>query len=201
MEELQEESIHASQLLGEETLRAGLGRQKVPAQGAALQPMQHNQANYMTDEDINQLRRKHAFLVDFSDGFIKNTPISDLLKIECTAMKMREIERSKDADDRLAANKAALATTFTHVEEGRDNRWSELHPARFLPGAGCSAVRLWLTARSVLGTSAYLPIGSYDMGAVGLAGYVSARGWSEMHQLASPKLSIKLFSINSCTAR
>jgi hypothetical protein len=201
MEELQEESIHASQLLGEETLRAGLGKQKMPAQVAAPQPMQHNQTNYMTDEDVNQLRRKHAFLVDFSDGFIKNTPISDLLKIECTAMKMREIERSKDADDRLAANKAAMATTFTHVEEGRDNRWSELHPARFLPGAGCSAVRLWLTARSVLGTSAYLPIGSYDMGAVGLAGYVSARGWSEMHQLASPKLSIKLFSINSCTAR
>jgi hypothetical protein len=159
------------------------------------------QASFMTDEDVKQLRMKHSFLESFSDGFIKNTPISDLMKIECTAMKMREMEKSKDADDRLASNKAAMASTFTHVSEGRDNRWSELHPSRFLPGAGCSAVRLWLTARDVLGTSSYLPIGSYDLGAVGLAGYVSARGWTELHNLASPKLSIKLFSINSCTAR
>jgi hypothetical protein len=144
LDDFQDEALHATQLLNEETLRASLGKHKpaVMSAAAATGPAPTGQASYMTDEDVNQLRRKHAFLADFSDGFIKNTPISDLLKIECTAMKMREMERSKDADDRLAANKAAMATTYTHVHEGRDNRWSELHPARFLPGAGCSAVRL-----------------------------------------------------------
>jgi hypothetical protein len=42
------------------------------------------------------------------------------------------------------------------------------------------------------------PIGNYDMGALGLAGYVSARGWAEIHNPASTKLSIKLFNINNC---
>jgi hypothetical protein len=194
-EDLQEELLHAEALLEEEALRAP--RSRAPPGSSSLP----SSSNFMTDEDVFHLRKKHAFLADFSDNFIKNTPIGDLLKIECTAMKMREMERSKDADDKLAANKAALATTFTLVKEGRDNRWSELHPARFLPGAGCSAVRLWLTARDVLGTSAFLPIGSYDMGAVGLAGYISARGWTELHHICSPKLSIKLFNINSCTSR
>jgi hypothetical protein len=194
-EEFQEELQHAEVLLEEEALRTARPR------GPTGVPGQATSSNFMTDEDVFHLRKKHAFLADFSDNFIKNTPIGDLLKIECTAMKMKEMERSKDADDKLAANKAALATTFTLVKEGRDNRWSELHPARFLPGAGCSAVRLWLTARDVLGTSAFLPIGSYDMGAVGLAGYISARGWTELHHISSPKLSIKLFNINSCTSR
>jgi hypothetical protein len=188
------EAHHASVLIDEENVRSQLGsrRQQVDS------PRQQQGGNFMTDEDVFQLRKKHPFLIDFSDTFIKNTPLADLLKIECTAMKMKEIERAKDADDKLAANKAALATTFTLVREGRDNRWSELHSARFLPGASCSTVRLWLTARDVLGTSTYLPIGSYDLGAVGLAGYVSARGWSELHNIASSKLSIKLFNINSC---
>jgi hypothetical protein len=157
--------------------------------------------NFMTDDDLQNLRRKHPYLADFSDNFIRNTPIGDLLKIECTAMKMKEIERNKDSDDKLAANMSALASTFTVVKEGRDNRWSELHPARFLAGAGCSAVRLWLTARDVLGTAGYPPIGSYDMGSVGLAGYISSRQWTEMHNMCSTKLSVKLFNINSCTGR
>jgi hypothetical protein len=69
----------------------------------------------MTSEDIANLKKKHAFLEDFSESFIRHTPIGDLMRIESTALKMREIERAKDADDKLAANKAALASTFTTV--------------------------------------------------------------------------------------
>ena len=111
--------------------------------------------------------------------------MGDLMKIETTSMKIRELERAKDASDKLAANKAALATTFTSISEGRDNRSSSLHPAGFLGGAGCSAARIWLTARETVGLKGYPPIGNYDMGAVGLTRYVSAKGWSELHNMSS----------------
>ena len=87
------------------------------------------------------------------------------------------------------------------MAKGSDNRWSVLHPARFLPGAGCSTIRLWLSARDHLGLKGYPAIGNYDRGSVGLAGYVSAKGWIELHNIASSRLSVKLFNINSSGSR
>jgi hypothetical protein len=156
---------------------------------------------HLSDADIRVLREKHVFLRDFSDSFIRNTTIGDLMKIESTAMKSRELERTKDADDKLAMNKLALANTFTTVPAGTDNRWNTLHPGRFLGGAACSAAKLWLAAKDNLGSSFSPPVGNYDMGSVGLAGYVSSKGWAELANPASTKLSIKMFSINSCGAR
>jgi hypothetical protein len=48
---------------------------------------------------------------------------------------------------------------------GQDNRWDVLHPARFLPGASCSAKAIWLAAREVLGNTGHQALSSYDMGA------------------------------------
>jgi hypothetical protein len=155
----------------------------------------------ITDEDIRVLKQKHSFLADFSDAFIRNTPIGDLMKIESTAMKAKEIERAKDADDKLSNNKAALATTFTDILPGRDNRWTQLHPARFLGGATCSAAKMWLAARQAWGSSHPPALGNYDMGSVGLAGYVSAAGWVNLHNPASCKLSVKQFNINNCSMK
>jgi hypothetical protein len=146
-------------------------------------------------------REKHNFLCDFSDDFICNTSIGDLMKIESTVMKARELERSKDAYDNLALNKVALASTFTSVLAGSVNRLSPLHAGRFLGGAACSSAKLWLAAKSHLGSTFYPPVGNYDMGAVGLAGYVSAKGWAEIANPASTKLSIRMFNINSCGTR
>jgi hypothetical protein len=39
------------------------------------------------------------------------------------------------------------------------------------------------------------------MQAVGLAGSVTARGWCEIPNPSSPKLSVQMFNINNCTAR
>ena len=192
-EDLEEEAAQAEALLAEEVDRSRTAA-SCPDPGL-------RRGNLMSDEDIASLKRRHLFLEDFSDDFIRSTPVGDLMKIETTAIKLKEVEKSKDASDRLAANKTALASTFTRVEEGRDNRWSELHPARFLPGASCSATKLWLKAREHLGLSSWPAVGNYDMGAVGLAGYVSAKGWSELHNLSSAKLSVKLFNINSSGCR
>jgi hypothetical protein len=184
----------ASRLIEEEAARS---RQPLPIAGTAAAG--RSGPGGITDADIMVLKRKHAFLADFSDSFIRNTPIGDLMRIESTAMKAKEIEKAKDSDDLLATNKNNLAQVFSEVPEGRDNRWNVLHSARFLGGAGCSAAKLWLAAKAAWGSaSPPPPIGNYDMGAVGLAGYVSPRGWVEIHNPASSKLSIKLFNINNC---
>jgi hypothetical protein len=41
--------------------------------------------------------------------------VGDLMKIQSTAMKAGELEKAKDAEDRLAVNKSSLASTFTIV--------------------------------------------------------------------------------------
>ena len=184
------ETAHAEDLMEEESSRTRATGVRCP------DPGKNNPG--VTDSDIAILRKKHVFLADFSDFFIRNTSIGDLMKIESTSIKQREFERAKDVDDKLALNKADLATTFTEVPAGRDNRWSHLHMGRFLPGAGCSATRLWLMAREQLGTKGLPAIGSYDMAAVGLTGYVSSKGWVELHSIASQKISIKMFNVHCC---
>ena len=154
----------------------------------------------LSSADIAALKESFPLLAEFSDDFIRSTPRGDLMKLQSTAYKLKEAEKGKDADEKLAANKAALATKFYKVSEGKDNRWNCLHPSRFLAGAACSATKLWTAARQNV-EAGYPEIGSYDMGAVGLAGHVSSRGWIELHNPQSNKMSIKLFNINNCASR
>ena len=153
------------------------------------------------DHDLEGIRAKFPFLRDFSDIFIKSQPLETLLKMETTSIKVQEFEKSKAASSKLAANRDKISTTFSSVLAGKDNRWDELHPARFLPGAGCSAGKMWLRARDVLGEGGFPPIGTYDMASVGLAGFVSKRGWCELHQLGSDTISLKMFNINACSSK
>ncbi len=81
--------------------------------------------------------------------------MESLLKIETTSMKIRELERTRDTDDKLSANKLSLAQVTTQVTAGIDNRWTILHPARYLPGAACSAAKQWLAAREAIGLTGH----------------------------------------------
>jgi hypothetical protein len=155
----------------------------------------------MSDQDLAAMRAKFPFLDAFTDNFIRTTPPESLLKMEATTIKMRESERSRDADDKLAANRAALPTSTRAVAAGVDNRWSSLHEGRFLAGAGCSAAKLWLRAREVVGLNGAPPLGNYDLSAVGLGGFVTAKGWVELANPSSTKLSLKLFSLNNCSSK
>ena len=150
------------------------------------------------DKDISSLRKKFKFLEEFSDNFIRSTPYEALLKTETTAIKISEFERGKAVTLRLSNNRDKLGSCFSAVPAGKDNRWDELHEARFLPGAGCPAAKLWLRARAVMGDSCPDPISTYDMNSIGLGGYVSKRGWVEIHNVGSDSLSLKLFNINGC---
>jgi hypothetical protein len=79
------------------------------------------------------LRDKFPQLSEFSEEFLQSRTLEELLRIESTCVRSKDSERAKEADEKLASNKAALATKFYDVPAGRDNRWSELHPARFMP--------------------------------------------------------------------
>jgi len=153
---------------------------------------------HLEEGDIKALRDKFPFLKDFSDNFIRSTKYSELLKTETTAIKISEFEKGRAASSRLAANRDKLQSSYVTVKEGRDNRWDKLHEGRFLAGAGCLASKLWLRARKVIGSGGQAPIGTYDMNSIGLGGFVSKRGWVELHDPGSDVLSLRLFNINNC---
>jgi hypothetical protein len=153
----------------------------------------------VSNSDLATLRAKFPFLKDFSDEFIRANKPESLIKLETANVKLKEAERAKDADDRLAHNRANIGTIC--VDMGIDDRTSHLHDGRFLPGANCSAAKLWLAARDRTPLNGAPPLGNYDMAAVGLGGFVSPRGWVELANPASTKLSLKLFNINSCSKK
>jgi len=197
--EEEDEDIHihvAKEAMEDENrrTRAGFGGGGVggdPSASSSSKPV-------LDDRDVKSLRKRFSFLKDFSDNFIRNTPYEALLKTETSAIKLDEYEKSKAAAVRLAANRDKIRSSFTVLKEGKDNRWDVLHKGRFLAGAGCSASKMWLAARNSIGIKGQLPISTYDMNSVGLGGYVSKKGWIELHDAGSESLSLKLFNINSC---
>ena len=200
-EDVEQAAEDAAHFISEERARS----RPVPATAAATSQSYSDPAGIntfaLTAEDVAALRKSFPILKDFSDNFIRGTPRGDLMKLQSTSFKMKEAEKGKDADDKLASNKSALASRFTTVPAGRDNRWNHLHSARFLGGAACSAPKLWLAAKACIDESGHPALGSYDMGAVGMAGHVSPRGWQEIHNPQSSRISIRQFSINNCGSR
>ena len=150
---------------------------------------------------LASLRRRHAFLNEYSDELLASTPIETLIKLETTSIKLKNMEKAKDVEDKLSNNRDRLGETEYWVEPGVDNRLSKLHEARFLAGAGCSAKKLWARGREVLGGNKHEAIATYDMHSIGLAGHVTAKGWLEIHDPGSSNLQLNLFSINNCGKR
>jgi hypothetical protein len=152
----------------------------------------------MQEADLGWIREQFPNLKKLSDEFIRSTPISDLMKMESTQLKMSQIKNSRNAQEKLSINKMQMERSFTTLESGRDNRSSSLHPGRFLAGMGVSVQKQWLSARQVVGLQGYPPIGNYDMGSLGCPGMVTAKGWVEIHDPSSTEISIKQFNINNC---
>jgi hypothetical protein len=185
----------ARNLVTEETIRTRAGFH----QGAPFVCPDPGQSNtFASDADLRSLKDDYPSLCKYSDDFLRCTPLDTLLKLTSTKMKISEMEKNRAVEDKLTHNRTMLTKTKTTIQEGEDNRIDEIHPARFLPGAACSAGKMWLKAREVLGPDGTIPIATYDMGAIGLAGYVTSRGWLEIHNPASTNLTIRLFNINNC---
>ncbi len=143
------------------------------------------------------LKSKFPFLAEYTDSFIMEAGAHNLIKAEKAARQLRDMDRNSKAEDKLFSNRETLDSIMYPVEAGQDNRINNLHAARCLPGAVCSAGKLWLHARAILGNKGHPPLSSYDLQSIGLGGSVSAKGWVELHDPSSSSLSIKMFSMNS----
>ena len=152
----------------------------------------------VTSRDLEGLKKRHAFLAEYSDNTLTSLPLETVLKLESTSIKLRNLEKSRATEEKLAANRDSLGNTVIQVQAGVDNRLTKIHPARFLPGMGCSAVKMWEEARKALGNEGHAAIGTYDMKSVGLAGYVTPQGWGAIHDPGNSNISLRMFSINNC---
>jgi hypothetical protein len=176
-----------------------------PSSGPRIQPLQfqmQNEPGYQNSQrispaDLRVLRDKFPQLSEFSEEFLQSRTLEELLRIESTCVRSKDSERAKEADEKLASNKAALASKFYEVPAGRDNRWSELHPARFMPGVACSATKEFMVAREVIGLTSPPAVGCYDMTSVGMGGFVTAKGWMEMANTGSTKMRVGMFNLNN----
>ena len=191
-EELSSNLSAARALISEEAVRSGTiaTSTRDPSTSTGLHSM-----------DLEALKRKFPFLLEYSDSFIRDTGVHILIKAETASRKLQDMDRNKKAEDKLFYNRESLSTSTTLVAAGSDNRLDTLHPARCLPGATCSAGKLWLHARAVMGDRGHPALSTYDMGSIGLGGCVSAKGWVEIHDPASASLSIRMFSMGSCVSR
>jgi hypothetical protein len=96
----------ARALIDDETARAGpINHGEVPGSNSAL-----------TDSDL----AKFPFLKEFIDGFIRANKPDCLMRMETANMKLREAERTKDADDKLAHNRMNIGVIS--VDMGVDDR-------------------------------------------------------------------------------
>jgi hypothetical protein len=91
-------------------------------------------AGKISADNLAVLKGRFPHLADFSDSFLMSRTTDELLRIESTSMKLKDAERGRDVEDRLHANKSALASKVVKVPEGEDNRWNILHQAKFLGG-------------------------------------------------------------------
>ena len=148
-------------------------------------------------EDLKVMKEKFPQLNDFSEQFLQSRTLEELLRIESTSLRIRDSEKARETEERLAQNKAGLASKFYDVPAGRDNRWSELHPARFLPGMACSATKQFKRGREVIGLNSPPAVACYDITSIGMGGFVTPRGWMEIGNMASTKLRVSLFNINN----
>ncbi len=150
--------------------------------------------------DLDSIKKKFSFLAEYTDEFISKNGLDTIIKLESTALRLKEAEKGRATEEKLALNRDELAATTIKVMAGVDNRWDQIHPARFLPGAACSAAQLWLLARDSMGNSPQTPVSSYDMAAIGLRGCVSSKGWVNIANPGGSGIRLAQFSMTGSTS-
>lgn len=154
-------------------------------------------SNRINPDDLRVFREKFPLLNEFSTEFLQSRTLEELLRIESTSMRLRDADRARDIEEKLANNKMGLQTKLYDIPAGVDNRWDQLHPARFAPAAACAAKKQFMRAREVIGLKSPHQLACYDMAAVGMGGFVTQRGWYEMGTMGSSKMKVSQFNINN----
>jgi hypothetical protein len=122
------------------------------------------------------------------------TPDAAAMAAAAAAHFAQSAVKSNDPGVKMAKALEKLRANPITVPAGPDDRISVLHVARFLPGTVLSAKKQWLLARDILGLDGMEPLSTYDMGACGLQGTVTMKGWFELGNPGSMNLCLKHFS-------
>ncbi len=94
-----------------------------------------------TDQDC--IKNKFSFLAEYTDEFISKNGLDTIIKLESTALRLKEAEKGRATEEKLALNRDELAATTIRVMASSLGRYvfgSEISynkaPPR-LPGLGC----------------------------------------------------------------
>jgi hypothetical protein len=140
---LKDKMIEEQLRIAEEALQDETNRSRA---GFSSGPTPDPGVNQPSNPDLGSIKKKFSFLAEYSDDFISKNGLDTIIKLESTALRLKEAEKGRATEEKLAMNRDELAATTIRVMAGVDNRWDQIHPARFLPGAACSAAQLWLLA-------------------------------------------------------
>ncbi len=121
-------SLQAAQVIAD--LQPSSATQHSYSQQSAASDPGASSSGRISSEDLKVMREKFPQLNDFSEQFLQSRILEELLRIESTSLRIRDSEKARETEERLAQNKYNLASKFYDVPVGKDNRWSELHPAR-----------------------------------------------------------------------
>jgi hypothetical protein len=143
--------------------------------------------------DPLEIWRMLPALSSIPESTLKQLSRSEVFQLNAAIVQENKTAAKIQANAKLLLNAQQLEKNPVRVEAGWDDRKRVLHKARFLGGASCSSQQLWLQAREVLGPHGVLPLGNYDLDAVGCGGCVTPRGWSALHDPSSGDLKLKLF--------
>ncbi len=86
--------------------------------------------NWINPDDLHVFREKFPLLNEFSKEFLQSRTLEELLRIESTSMRLRDADRARDIEEKLANNKMGLQNKLYDIPAGVDNRWDQLHPQR-----------------------------------------------------------------------
>jgi hypothetical protein len=183
--------------IAEEALQDETNRSRA---GFSYGPTPDLGADQPSNPDLGSIKKKFSFLAEYSDDFISKNGLDTIIKLESTALRLKEAEKGRATEEKLAMNRDELAATTIRVMAGVDNRWDQIHPARFLPGAACSAAQLWLLARENMGNRPQTPVSSYDMATIGLRGCVSSKGCVNIANPGGSGIRLAQFSMTGSTS-
>ncbi len=143
--------------------------------------------------DLMEVWKLLPALRDLPEALLRKLPATAIFQLNTALAKDKKSSEKLSVNARLAQNAKKLLENPTLIAAGYDNRRDQLHPARFLGGAVCSNVDLWLTGRRILGDKGVTALGAYDLDSVGCGGCVTPKGWEAIHNPASQELKLKMF--------
>jgi len=143
--------------------------------------------------DVDKIRKSLPYLHDLDDDYIRAHSYDQLVAANATLQRMEQKSASAAISTRLTAHYNELKLKPIKVEAGWDDCISQLHDARFLPGAICLLNKYWERGRQLMPESGLKPLYGYDMVTLGLNACISTKGWVELHDPGSLSISIKYF--------